>query len=130
MHLCENKNRKKMRKVLVVLFLFLGVLYNNAFAQLDPPDTSQIVHHAPSFAQIICSFDYASSEIVITPCTYTGMVSVTVTNIDTGAIALFTMASLSCDEERIPFYGYHGYYLAEIEILSGRGRRYFLMINL
>ena len=129
MHLCENKNRKKMRKVLVVLFLFLGVLYNDAFAQFEPPDTSQIVHHAPALAQIVCSFDYTSSEIVITPCTYTGMVSVTVTNIDTGAIALFTMASLSCGEERIPFYGYPGYYLAEIEILSGSGRRYYLLLS-
>jgi hypothetical protein len=72
----------------------------------------------------MCSFDYGSSEIVITPCTYTGTVLVTVTNIDTGALSLFTMASLSCGEERIPFYGYPGYYLAEIEILSGSGRKY------
>ena len=118
-----------MRKVLVVLFLFLGVLYNDAFAQLDPPDTSHIVHHAPSFAQIICSFDYASSEIVITPCTYTGLVSVTVTNIDTGAIALFTMANLCSGFERIPFVDMPGIYLAEIETLSGRGRKYYLMFS-
>ena len=124
MHLCENKNRKKNEKSISCFFLFLGVLYNDAFAQLDPPDTSQIVHHAPSFAQIICSFDYASSEIVITPCTYTGTVLVTVTNIDTGSLALFTMESLSCGEVRIPFFSYPGCYVAEIEVLSGSGRKY------
>jgi len=123
-HLCENKNRKKMRKVLVVLFLFLGVLYNDAFAQFEPPDTLYIYPKVPAHAQIMCSFDYASSEIVITPCTYTGTVLVTVTNIDTGALALFTMASLSCGEVRIPFFSYPGCYVAEIKVLSGSGRKY------
>jgi hypothetical protein len=120
-----------MKKRLIILFLllFYGAGFNDAFAQYNPPDTSQLVYHAPALAQIVCSFDYTSSEIVITPCTYTGMVSVTVTNIDTGAIALFTMASLSGGEERIPFFGYPGYYLAEIEILSGSGRKYALLFN-
>ena len=119
-----------MKKRLIILFLllFCGAGFNDAFAQYNPPDTSQLVYHAPALAQIVCSFDYTSSEIVITPCTYTGLVLVTVTNIDTGAVALFTMASLSCGEERIPFYRVPGDFLAEIEILSGRGRRYLLMI--
>ena len=112
-----------------LLFILTFFVQIELFGQ-EPPDTSQIIHSTPVHAQIMCSFDYASSEIVITPCTYTGLVLVTVTNIDTGALALFTMASLSSGEERIPFYGVSGDYLAEIEILSGRGRRYFLMINL
>lgn len=111
-----------------LLFILTFFVQIELFGQ-KPPDTSQIIHSTPVHAQIICSFDYASSEIVITPCTYTGMVLVTVTNIDTGAIALFTMASLSCGEEHIPFFGYPGYYLAEIEILSGSGRKYALLFN-
>ncbi|MBQ7610780.1 MAG: hypothetical protein IJU74_06750 [Bacteroidales bacterium] len=112
-----------------LLFILTFFVQIELFGQ-KPPDTLQIIHSTPVHTQIICSFDYASSEIVITPCTYTGLVLVTVTNIDTGALALFTMASLSSGEERIPFYGVSGDYLAEIEILSGRGRRYYLMINL
>ena len=119
-----------MRRYYLFFFCFLcGAIHFDSYAQI-PTDTSNIYPKVPAQTQIICSFDYASSEIVITPCTYTGMVLVTVTNIDTGAIALFTMASLSSVEERIPFYGVSGDYLAEIEILSGRGRRYCLMINL
>ena len=126
-YLCE----KDMRKV--VLFILCLVCFSlvKVEAQIGhSSDTTIIRPKAPSRPELFCAFDEMSSEIIITPCTYTGLVSVTVTNIDTGAIALFTMASLSCGEERISFYGYHGYYLAEIEILSGRGRRYFLMINL
>ena len=110
-----------------LLFILTFFVQIELFGQ-EPPDTLQTIHSTPAHAQIMCSFDYASSEIVITPCTYTGLVLVTVTNIDTGAIALFTMASLSCGEESIPFYRVPGDFLAEIEILSGRGRRYLLMI--
>lgn len=118
-----------MRRYYLFFFCFLcGAIHFDSYAQI-PPDTSYIYPKVPAQTQIICSFDYASSEIVITPCTYTGLVSVTVTNIDTGDIALFTMASLSGGEERIPFFGYPGYYLAEIEILSGSGRKYALFFN-
>jgi hypothetical protein len=113
-----------MRRYFILFFCFLcGAIHFDSYAQKHL-DTLYIYPKVPAHAQIMCSFDYASSEIVITPCTYTGMVLVTVTNIDTGALSLFTMASLSCGEERIPFYGYPGYYLAEIEILSGSGRKY------
>ena len=119
----------KKRFIILFLLLFYGAGFNDAFAQYNPPDTSQLVYHAPALAQIICSFDYTSSEIVITPCTYTGMVSVTVTNIDTGAIALFTMANLCSGFEIIPFVDMPGIYLAEIETLSGSGRKYYLMFS-
>ena len=89
-----------MKKRLIILFLllFYGAGFNDAFAQYNPPDTSQLVYHAPALAQIVCSFDYTSSEIVITPCT-------------------------------IPFVDMPGIYLAEIETLSGSGRKYYLMFS-
>lgn len=118
-----------MRQFIIFFCILFGAAQFDSNAQ-ETPDTLNHCYHAPAISQIQSYFDYVSSEIVITPCTYTGMVLVTVTNIDTGAIALFTMASLSSVEERIPFYGVSGDYLAEIEILSGRGRRYCLMINL
>ncbi len=118
-----------MRQFIIFFCILFGAAQFDSYAQ-ETPDTLNHCYHAPAISQIQSFFDYVSSEIVITPCTYTGMVLVTVTNIDTGAIALFTMASLSCGEERIPFYGYHGYYLAEIEILSGSGRKYLYLFVL
>lgn len=118
-----------MRRYYLFFFCFLcGAIHFDSYAQI-PTDTSYIYPKVPAQTQIICSFDYASSEIVITPCTYTGLVSVTVTNIDTGAIALFTMANLCSGFERIPFVDMPGIYLAEIETLSGRGRKYYLMFS-
>ena len=93
-----------MRKV--VLFILCLVCFSlvKVEAQIvNSSDTTIIRPKAPSRPELFCAFDEMSSEIIITPCTYTGLVSVTVTNIDTGAIALFTMASLSCGEERISF---------------------------
>lgn len=113
-----------MRRYFILFFCFLcGAIHFDSYAQKHL-DTLYIYPKVPAHAQIMCSFDYASSEIVITPCTYTGMVLVTVTNIDTGALALFTMESLSCGEVRIPFFSYPGCYVAEIEVLSGSGRKY------
>lgn len=119
-----------MRKVVLFILCLMCFSLVKVEAQIGhSSDTTIIRPKAPFRPELFCAFDEMSSEIIITPCTYTGLVSVTVTNIDTGDIALFTMASLSGGEERIPFFGYPGYYLAEIEILSGSGRRYYLLLS-
>ena len=120
-----------MRKV--VLFILCLVCFSlvKVEAQIvNSSDTTIIRPKAPFRPELFCAFDEMSSEIIITPCTYTGLVSVTVTNIDTGVIALFTMASLSCGEVRIPFFSYPGCYVAEIEVLSGSGRKYSCLLLL
>ena len=120
-----------MRKVVLFILCLMCFSLVKVEAQIGhSSDTTIIRPKAPFRPELFCAFDEMSSEIIITPCTYTGLVSVTVTNIDTGAIALFTMASLSGGEERIPFFGAPGTYLAEIVILSGKGRRYYTLFIL
>ena len=119
-----------MRKV--VLFILCLVCFSlvKVEAQIvNSSDTTIIRPKAPFRPELFCAFDEMSSEIIITPCTYTGLVSVTVTNIDTGDIALLTMANLCSGFERILFVDMPGIYLAEIETLSGSGRKYYLMFS-